>query len=403
MDNEAVLILLEQWSLGIKLPAPWKMAEKDAAVHMLNRVRCQTGKSSFFKVKSHRAEPFNTRADEDADLSVHCEQIVGHRVGSHHIVCTIPGYKGVWNVKVNKHSQHHASLRVMHLIPPGKTVSFLKRANMGRHLMGKWWSKWNGLMEHNQTLAIQMVTRMFPSPMQLYTHGLSSSSRCVGSGCGAMFATLEHIQCIRLSVKEARIAAHHRIWLSVFGYIKKCPGRGEHWSEETIEDMCDHVHRLAGITLPDMLPTSFYDPKKKEHRTITWEELRAERPDGHSIIKSKKLVLVHENTRGSDTVDTFVDQLQTFEQDWYQQWVHHLRLHLEPKGWKLVQLDWITGFRGSIPVVLWTNNLEQLNLQPALWTPLLQQVFEDLMEGGVEVLMAYTANQRTQIAWYSQH
>ena len=81
--------------------------------------------------------------------------------------------------------------------------------------------------------------------------------------------------------------------------------------------MCDHVRSLSGIRIPPLSPTPFYDPKLKEDRTITWEELCAERPDGHTIIKSRKLVIVHENTRGSDTREGFEARLVQFKQDWY--------------------------------------------------------------------------------------
>ena len=243
-----------------------------------------------------------------------------------------------------------------------------------------------------------MITRMFPSPMQLFTHGLSPSSRCVGSGCAAIKATLEHIQCTCLAVKEACIAVHHRIWAVVFESIQKSPGRGQHFNEATIHDMCDHIQSVAGIAISEMEPTAFYDPKQKLTRTLTWEELQPERPDGHSIFKSRKLVIIHENTRGSDTLVGFVERLSTFKRDWYLPWLTHLRSQMEPHGWKVEQSDWITGFRGSIPISLWTSSFDLLRLRPALRDPLLHHVFSEVMEGGVEVLLAYKANQRLQHA-----
>ena len=72
----------------------------------------------------------------------------------------------------------------------------------------------------------------------------------------------------------------------------------------------------------------------------------------------------------------------------------------EGRRWHIHHLNWITAFRGSIPMALWQQNFELLGMRETVRSKLLQQVFEDVMEGGVEVLLAYKANQRIQ---HAQH
>jgi hypothetical protein len=302
----------------------------------------------------------------------------------------------VWNVKVTRHSLTGTSHLLRHQVPPGKMVSFLSRKWMCRQVMGAWWGKWHKMLESQQTIALQLIARTFPSPMQLFMQGLADSARCKGGGCNASRATAEHIQCQCPSTKEARIAAHHRGWRAVFSQIEKVPGRGKHWEEESISKVCKHIRDITGTTIPDMPTTDFYDPRRKENRLLTWAELKAERPDGHSIIKTRKHLFVHEYTRGSDTLENFEVRLKAGKQAWYLPWINHLKLHLEPKGWTVEQLDWTAGVRGSIPELEWEANFDKLKMCAKARPALLQNVFEETIEGGVAVFAAYRANVKAQ-------
>ena len=84
------------------LPSPLQLAEADAAISMLLRIGGRQCKTRFHKIKSHRGEPYNERADGNADMGVEAERMVGVREGSHHIICRAQGYRGRWNIKVTR-------------------------------------------------------------------------------------------------------------------------------------------------------------------------------------------------------------------------------------------------------------------------------------------------------------
>lgn len=71
VDNESALTVINAWIEGSHQPSPLTTSDSDLVMDLIYVIQLRTATSSFYKVKSHRGEQFNTRADQLADKGVY--------------------------------------------------------------------------------------------------------------------------------------------------------------------------------------------------------------------------------------------------------------------------------------------------------------------------------------------
>jgi ribonuclease HI len=398
VDNQSVLTLIEKWIAGVLLPSPLQMAEADVAIKMLLRIGGRSGRSRFYKIKSHRGEPFNERADGNADRGVEADKVMGVREGSHKVICEVKGHSGVWNPKVTRMVQAQTAKWLGSKVKEGRTTAFLRRKGAGRELLGEWWKQWNGMTDWRQKLALQLVTRTYPSPMQLFVQGLKETSNCMC--CGQVRATMEHIQCRCPSTKEARIAAHHKGWRMICTHLRAAGKKWKVHEEEPLWRIKELLEEAAGKRMGVPASQRWKDPRTGKEGWIGWEEwhpdgggvgegMREWRPDAHMICKGGKKVVVGEFTRGSDTYEGFEVRHNEYKLGCYKPWLEHLRRVLVKWGWEATQHNWTAGVRGSVPRREWEQHMEEMGVKEKAREKLMKSVLRETLEGGVDVLAAY--------------
>eukprot|EP00961_Rhodomonas_salina_P217488 2939040-Rhodomonas_salina.1 len=173
VDNESVLTVIQAWIDCSHQPSPLAMADADM-------IQSRTAQSSFYKVKSHRGEPFNTRADALADRGVHNRNHVIQRSRPTRPWYQVQGYKWVWCAKVQRHAESTAARLYMELssMRKGRMDAFLALKDMGRRYLGSWWRERSKLLDSDLKAAIQIVSDTYPTPANLKLWGMLREGKC---------------------------------------------------------------------------------------------------------------------------------------------------------------------------------------------------------------------------------
>eukprot|EP00961_Rhodomonas_salina_P259702 3509456-Rhodomonas_salina.1 len=164
VDNESVLTVTEAWVGHSHQPSLMAVANADLVMPMVEHVGHQTGTSNFYKVKSHRGEPYNTQADMLADRGAKNKVVMVNRTAARRIIFTVPGYSGVWNNKVHTHSCTTAAHSFLQHFVKGVLNAFLARKRMGRAYVGVCWKKQGQRSDAQVRFTMQLFSDTYPTP-----------------------------------------------------------------------------------------------------------------------------------------------------------------------------------------------------------------------------------------------
>lgn len=205
VDNESLLTVTESWIGSSHHPAPASVADADLILPLIREIGLRTGRTSLVKLKSHRGEPFNTRADKLADLGTNSKDESIQRNGPRRIIYHVPGYSGLWSNRVSVHAENTVATMFLQRLNGGALDSFLARRGVGRQYLGDWFKRKLRQPDNTVRIIIQIITDTYPSPAKLFQWGRAASASC--TECGFPFGTSGHLQCHCGATKGARIAA----------------------------------------------------------------------------------------------------------------------------------------------------------------------------------------------------
>lgn len=141
VDNESLLTVTDSWIGSSHHPAPGSIADADLILPLIREIGLRTGRTTLFKLKSHRGEPYNTRADKLADIGTGVREDTVQRVGPRRILFKVPGYRGLWNNKVSSHAENTVAKIFLARLNTGVLDSFLARQEVGRRFLGDWFKR----------------------------------------------------------------------------------------------------------------------------------------------------------------------------------------------------------------------------------------------------------------------
>ena len=396
VDNESVLTVTEAWVGHSHQPSPMAVADADLVMPMVEHVGRRTGTSNFYKVKSHRGEPYNTRADMLADRGAKNKVVTVNRTAARRIIFTVPGYSGTWNNKVHTHACTTAAHSFLPHFVKGVLDAFLARKRMGRAYVGAWWRKQGQRSDAQVRFTMQLFSDTYPTPAKLKLWGLRPSPKCLE--CQFEWGTLGHIQGHCAATKEMRILCHNRCRKLLTACLKKRARGWELFPEYTCEETISMIREISGIRVPPLPTVSFEDPKTGETRDLKWEEVRVMRVDELAINLREKRVGYNEMTRGWDREEDFYQKKDAFKTAWYRPWVQHLTASMIPHGWVVHQFNFTVGARGTIPEDQWDRYLDHYHVPAAHRHRLYQDLVDSLLDGAYEVIGAYTSHARARVA-----
>ena len=191
-------------------------------VKLINR-RAETGRATrFIKVRAHRGEPLNERADwlagEAAESDPARSVALDQDPEAVHFCLRETWVE--WDTRVRDDLvQRTAEQCVANILQPKRgragaepsppalplTASWLLRPDQGRSTLGKVLGKMQISPAKKQVL--QSIAGAFPCNAVLHKWGVVPSAAC--ALCGHPAETQSHIQCLCPALKEARIRAHH--------------------------------------------------------------------------------------------------------------------------------------------------------------------------------------------------
>eukprot|EP00961_Rhodomonas_salina_P176247 2375817-Rhodomonas_salina.1 len=206
-----------------------------------------------------------------------------------------------------------------------------------------------------------------------------------------------HVQGYCNATQEARIACHNRCRELVTSVIRRRAAGWVTFPEATCTDTLNIIYQVAGISLPSMPPTLFWDPKDSTWRVLDWEEASAMRVDELAINTKAKCVWHNEMTQAWDSQAGFKRRKDEFKTAWYQPWINHLSNTLTPQGWSVQQLNFTMGVRATIQEDLWLGHLDAYAISPLHQETLFQSLADTLMSGALEIMQAYKSHQWSRI------
>eukprot|EP00961_Rhodomonas_salina_P005761 77900-Rhodomonas_salina.1 len=392
VDNESVLRTILSWVGSSHQPSPLSQADADMVLDVIWSLSESTAFRHFYKVKSHRGEPFNTRADWLADRGTSNIQCVVPRARKARPCFSVPGYTGVWCAKVQRAAEAGAANIFADLkdLNKGKLDSFLLRAHMGRSFLGHWWKKRGTLPDADFRCAVQIVTDTYPSPANLKLWGLRKEGCC--EECGHPWGNMAHIQGYCSATQEARIACHNRCRELITTCITQHAKGWVTFPETTCEGTLHVLRHLTGISIPSMPRVDFCDPKEGVTRDLEWNEARSMRIDELAINTQRRCLWYNEMTRGWDRDEEFHLRKDEFKRAWYKPWIDHLIHNLTPHGWSVKQLNFTVGVRATIPEFEWRDSLDHYDIPQERQNDLMESVVDTVMMGAIEVVQAYKSH-----------
>eukprot|EP00961_Rhodomonas_salina_P110783 1490827-Rhodomonas_salina.2 len=303
VDNESLLSVIAAWIGTAHQPSPADISDADLVLPLIRSIGLRKQRTRFWKLKSHRGEPYNTRADWYADRgTTNTETHVG-RTGNRRIIFRTKGYSGVWNRQLSRILEANVAQIFLDRLRGGVLDTFLSLEGMGRQYLGNWWSRRS---QHNDATirsVIQSLTDTYASPANLHRWRRASGPQC--PECWYIWGSMAHIQSRCKATKPARILAHNQCRQLVTDCIRKHAKGWRTFPETTFGDTLSTIQRLTGIAVPDMPTVMFADPKLGETRELTWSEAKNMRIDELALQTRGKKLFYNEMTRGWDAKSDF--------------------------------------------------------------------------------------------------
>ena len=394
IDNESLLSVIEAWIGNAHHPSPANISDTDIVLPLIREIGLRTQPTRLWKLKSHRGEPYNTRADWYADKGTVNREINLERTTCRRIIFKTREYSGIWNRQLSRRLESNAASIFLTRLHGGVLDTFLAREGMGRQYLGNWWARKSQHTDAVLRSVIQAITDTASTPANQHRWGRAAGPQC--SECGFVWGSMAHIQSNCKATKPARILAHNQCRQLVTECITKHAKGWKTYPETTFGDTLSTIQRLTGIVIPDMPVTAFSDPKLERTRELTWSEAKNMRVDELAIHTREKKLFYNEMTRGWDAKSDFHVEKDIFKTAWYLPLVNHLKLHLEPRGWVVRQINFTVGARGTIPENEWRDRLEQYQIAPKHQATLCQAVVDSVLNSLVDITNAFVSHRNTR-------
>jgi ribonuclease HI len=347
-------------------------------VRLINK-RTESGRATrFIKVRAHRGEPLNEKADalaaEAAELDPARPLAMDQDPEAVYFLHKETWVE--WDARVREDLVQRAAKRcVARLLRPRRgrmgaeaspptltlTAAWMLRPNQGRSMLGQVLGEMRISAAKKQIL--QSIAGAFPGNAVLHKWRIVSSPAC--ALCGHPAETQSHIQCLCPALQEARIRAHHniakRLWQGIMAVTKE-------WvitTEQTVEG-------LLGLPQPE----GQIDEWQRAWDELTdvhlegegWETdaataIQRKRPDAWAVHWGKRNLFILEFTRPNDRCATALQDTDAYKRDRYTPLQNRLAGHLA--GWQLGILTFTIGIRGSYDPDKWHANLTCFGLTAA--------------------------------------
>ena len=361
-------------------------------VKLINR-RAETGRATrFIKVRAHRGEPLNERADwlagEAAESDPARSVALDQDPEAVHFCLRETWVE--WDTRVRDDLvQRTAEQCVTNILQPKRgragaepsppalplTASWLLRPDQGRSTLGKVLGKMQISPAKKQVL--QSIAGAFPCNAVLHKWGVVPSAAC--ALCGHPAETQSHIQCLCPALKEARIRAHHnmaqRLWKGITDFTKG-------WiiiAEQTVAG-------LQGLPQPEDRIAEWqraWDEMTDRH--LEGEEVQADddmaahrkRPDAWAVSWENRRLLILEFTRPNDRGELALRETDQYKTARYRP-LRDLLVRLLP-GWEVEIQTYTVGIRGSHDPDRWYAQMRQLEVTAAQSERLMQDMVEQAL------------------------
>ena len=347
-------------------------------VRLINK-RTESGRATrFIKVRAHRGEPLNEKADALAAEAAESDPArpLAMDQDPEAVYFLHKDTWVEWDARVREDLVQRAAKRcVARLLRPRRgrmgaeaspptltlTAAWMLRPNQGRSMLGQVLGEMRISAAKKQIL--QSIAGAFPGNAVLHKWRIVSSPAC--ALCGHPAETQSHIQCLCPALQEARIRAHHniakRLWQGIMAVTKE-------WvitTEQTVEG-------LLGLPQPE----GQIDEWQRAWDELTdvhlegegWETdaataIQRKRPDAWAVHWGKRNLFILEFTRPNDRCATALQDTDAYKRDRYTPLQNRLAGHLA--GWQLGIMTFTIGIRGSYDPDKWHANLTCFGLTAA--------------------------------------
>ena len=339
-------------------------------VKLINK-RAESGRATrLIKVRAHRGEPLNERADALAAAAAQSDPARPLAVDQDpEVVYFLHKEMWVeWDARLREDLvQRAAKCCVARLLRPRRgrrgaeaspptltlTAAWMLRPNQGRSTLGQVLGEMRISAAKKQIL--QSIAGAFPGNAVLYKWRIAPSPAC--TLCGHPAETQSHIQCLCPALQEARIKAHHNIAKRLWQGIRAVTKGWVITTEQTVEG-------LLGLPQPeeqiDVWQRAWDELTDVDLEGEGWDTdaeaaIQRKRPDAWAVHWGKRNLLILEFTRPNDRGETALRDTDAYKTDRYTPLKNRLAGHLA--GWTVGILTFTIGIRGSYDLDRWYANL----------------------------------------------
>jgi ribonuclease HI len=420
-DNEAVLCVIKKWvgQGGKATLAKASDADILQEIVCLLTQRVRAGRATFLiKVKSHRGEPINERADTLAEKGREISDD-NKRWDDRTDRMTFEASKSgsfkderEWGKKCFEDLNQRRMGR-----PVTRTWStdFLLREGSSIEEIGKWLKNKSIPWQRRRRL-LQVVTGTFPGGQQMVKYGYKETAECTlckkaheesGSSWNRELAkeTIGHIQSAGcLGQKEVVIAAHNacirELLLEVDGH-GKADRHMKLLTTETESSLGTQEQCTQFCSKEEL-----WEAAKEEEMKIPWrdeqegsrvpeeqyqERFWRRRLDGIGLDTINKELLAIEFKRTRDARSKYVEKAISVAQEQYTSLLTGLHAVGQVKRWKVQQLVFVGGTCGSVHVESFNKNMKALGVLESKWDLIRQNLVRRLLQEQDKVLRSYFA------------
>ena len=347
----------------------------------------------FIKIRAHRGEFLNEKADRWADEGR--DDVRNERWGGPSSKPTFSWTEAgaVHRCSLNKtlRSRVHAKVAELQLpLHDNFTSEFLNRDDNSRDLLGNYW-KDKAIPDRSKRRLMQSISHQFPCAKLLKLWGIRDDDGC--RLCKRLHPeeapwqeSLGHIQARCPALQKPRIAVHHGIWRELLVSISRNSTEAHESGERkwyfpsavsevthiewTVRQILVHLGLFTGRRRFNEEIANFY---AKMDITLTEDEITdflSKRPDGVAFDAIGMLCVFLEFTRPMDSISAseegdWAERKESEKNERYamhRYFIQHLST-LYGRAWKCTQINFTVGARGSIRTAQFSERLQLLGVQ----------------------------------------
>eukprot|EP00961_Rhodomonas_salina_P043909 589603-Rhodomonas_salina.1 len=156
VDNESLLLVIDSWIGNAHQPSPANVSDADLVLPLIREIGLRKRRTRLWKLKSHRGEPYNTRADWYADKGTLNQEVNLEHTTKRHIIFSTREYSGIWNRQLSRCLEADVAqiFFTRFKLRGGVLDTFLSLEGMGRQYLGNWWTRRS---QHTDTVVVRSV------------------------------------------------------------------------------------------------------------------------------------------------------------------------------------------------------------------------------------------------------